>query len=102
MSVTLNVAEATNPGETVYVVGSIAQLGSWNTDTAVALSAGDYTSEYPRWYVTVDLPAGTAFQYKYLKKGADGSAVYEGGGNRGETVPQDCKGWQEVRDLWQS
>lgn len=77
VAVTFNVAENTTFGETILLAGSIAQLGSWNTANAVPLSATDYQSEYPRWFVTVSLPAGTTFQYKFVKEESSGSITYE-------------------------
>lgn len=77
VAITFNVAERTTFGETVLIAGSIPQLGSWDTANAVPLSAADYQSEYPRWFVTVSLPAGTTFQYKYVMEESGGSITYE-------------------------
>lgn len=77
VAITFNVAESTTFGETVRIAGSIPQLGSWNTANAVPLSATDYQSEYPRWFVTMSLPAGTTFQYKFVKEESSGSFTYE-------------------------
>ena len=98
VAVTFNVAEATNPGETVLVAGSISQLGTWAAGSAIALSANDYASGYPRWYVTVDIPAGTAFEYKYLKKEADDSFTWEDDPNRSFSVPEGCAAEVELHD----
>lgn len=101
VAVTFNVAENTTFGETILLAGSIAQLGSWNTANAVPLSAVDYQSEYPRWFVTVSLPAGTTFQYKFVKEESSGSIAYEDGANREFTVPTGCAATVEVHDVWQ-
>lgn len=77
VAITFNVAENTTFGETILLAGSISQLGSWNTANAVSLSATDYQIEYPRWFVTVSLPAGTTFQYKFVKEESSGSSTYE-------------------------
>lgn len=77
VAITFNVAEDTTFGETILLAGSISQLGSWNTANAVPLSATDYQIEYPRWFVTVSLPAGTTFQYKFVKEESSGSSTYE-------------------------
>ncbi|WP_428934460.1 carbohydrate-binding module family 20 domain-containing protein [Streptomyces sp. ACT015] len=69
---------STTPGTNVYVVGSIAALGGWDPAKAVRLSAGGY----PVWSATVDVPAGTAFAYKYLKKDAAGNVTWESNANR--------------------
>ena len=68
---------------------------------AVALSAVDYQAEYPRWYGTVDLPAGTALQYKYVEKRVDGSSIFEGGANREFVVEGGCVDEVQVHDTWQ-
>ena len=77
VAITFNVAETTKFGETILLAGSISQLGGWNTADAVPLSAVDYQSEYPRWFVTVSLPAGTTFQYKFIKEESSGGIAYE-------------------------
>ena len=77
VAVTFNVAESTTFGETILLAGSIEELGDWNTANAVTLSAVDYQSGYPRWFVTVPLRAGTTFQYKFVKEESGGSVSYE-------------------------
>ncbi|KAL5360126.1 glycoside hydrolase superfamily [Aspergillus floccosus] len=95
------VLATTSYGENVYLSGSISQLGSWNPTSAVALSASQYTSSNPKWYVSVTLPVGTAFQYKFIKKGSDGSVVWESDPNRSYTVPAGCEGATvTVADTW--
>lgn len=101
VAITFNVAEDTTFGETILLAGSIPQLGTWNTANAVPLSATDYQREYPRWFVTVSLPAGTAFQYKFVMEDSSGSTTYEDGTNRDFTVPTGCAGAVEVHDVWQ-
>ncbi|KKK16279.1 hypothetical protein P175DRAFT_0503862 [Aspergillus ochraceoroseus IBT 24754] len=82
----------TTYGETVYMVGSIAQLGDWDADDAVALSASAYTSSNPLWRVTISLAVGTSFEYKFIIKKKDGSVVWESDPNRSYTVPSGCVG----------
>jgi len=101
VAVTFSVAETTNYGENVFIAGSISQLGSWDTANAVSLSGGDYRSGYPRWYGTVNLPAGTSVQYKYIKKESDGSVTFEADPNRTYTVPTGCAAQLEVHGIWQ-
>jgi glucoamylase len=91
---------STTFGENIYVVGSNAQLGSWNTNNAVALSAQNYTSSNNLWFVAIDLPAGSAFQYKYIRKQSDGSVRWESDPNRSYTVPANCKGEATMNDNW--
>lgn len=82
-AVTFNVNATTVWGQNVYVAGNVAQLGSWNTDNAVALSA----AAYPIWGGTVDLPASTLIEYKYIKKDGSGNVIWESGSNRTFTTP---------------
>ncbi len=83
----------------MYLVGSIAALGNWNPANAVAMSASGYSSADPVWAVTVaGLTPGVAFAYKYVKRNADGSVVWESDPNRGFTVP--CAGTAVVSDTW--
>lgn len=91
----------TTYGENIYLSGSISQLGNWNTDDAVALSAANYTSQNPLWYVTVTLPVGTSFEYKFIKKEEDGTVEWESDPNRTYTVPTACTGATEtIVDTW--
>ncbi|KAL4862764.1 hypothetical protein BDV12DRAFT_207023 [Aspergillus spectabilis] len=90
--VTFNARVTTSWGENVYLAGSIAQLGSWSPGSAVALSASQYTTSNPVWTVTLDIPVGTTFEYKYIKKESDGSVVWESDPNRSYTVPAGCSG----------
>lgn len=80
-------------GESIYISGSISALGDWDTDDAIALSATDYTSSHPVWYVVVTLPVGTAFEYKFIEKTDGSSSIgWESNPNRSYTVPTGCAG----------
>jgi alpha-amylase len=65
-------------GTNVYLVGDIAGLGSWNPANAIALSSAGY----PVWSVKLTLPKSKSFEYKYIKKDADGTVTWESGSNR--------------------
>jgi hypothetical protein len=54
------------------------------------LSATQYTTSDPRWTFTVNLPAGTKFEYKFVKVADDGAVSWESDPNRSYTVPQTC------------
>jgi glucoamylase len=90
VAVTFDEIATTTYGENVYIVGSISQLGNWDTSSALPLSASKYTSSNHLWYATINLPAGTTFQYKYIRKESDGSIVWESDPNRSYTVPSGC------------
>ncbi|MGW6228427.1 carbohydrate-binding module family 20 domain-containing protein [Cellulosimicrobium cellulans] len=91
-----SVTATTAWGQSVFVVGSIPALGSWAPANGVALSAAGY----PVWSATLDLPAGTTFQYKYVKRDGGGNVVWESGGNRSATVGPD--GSVTLSDTWRS
>lgn len=84
----------TTSGESILVVGSIPELGSWNTSLAVPMTSAnnDGTVTAPTWSASVEIDAGTSFEYKYLWQDADGSETWECCENRDFTVPSgDCE-----------
>ncbi|MCX4582647.1 carbohydrate-binding module family 20 domain-containing protein [Streptomyces sp. NBC_01481] len=78
-----NVNATTVTGQNIYVTGNQPALGNWNPAGALKLDP----ASYPVWKLDVALPAGTAFEYKYLRKDAAGSVTWETGANRSATVP---------------
>ncbi|KAJ6035929.1 alpha-amylase [Penicillium herquei] len=91
----------TTYGEEIYLSGSISQFGSWDTSDASILSAANYTSSNPEWYLQVTLPVGTTFEYKFIKVETDGTVTWESDPNRSYTVPSACSGVVEtVKDTW--
>ncbi|KAF5388878.1 hypothetical protein D9757_005599 [Collybiopsis confluens] len=64
VAVTFNVQATTVFGENIYICGSVDALQNWNPDTALILSAANY----PIWSITVNLPANSDVQYKYIRK----------------------------------
>ncbi|KAJ5999037.1 hypothetical protein N7451_006847 [Penicillium sp. IBT 35674x] len=92
IAVTFNELVTTTYGENIFITGSISQLGSWSTSSAIALSASSYTSSNPLWTATINLPVGTTFEYKFIKEETDGSIVWESDPNRSYTVPTGCSG----------
>ncbi|MGK7875770.1 MAG: carbohydrate-binding module family 20 domain-containing protein [Xenococcaceae cyanobacterium] len=83
-------------GEKIFLVGNIPQLGSWNTDNAVPLSAANY----PNWEVTISLPQSVSVQYKYIKKDDAGNEIWEGGINR--VLKSPSSGRTAHSDRWRS
>ncbi|MEU9891189.1 carbohydrate-binding module family 20 domain-containing protein [Sphaerisporangium sp. NPDC051011] len=81
-------------GQNVFVVGNVPELGSWAPASAVPLSS----ATYPIWRATVNLPANTAIQYKYIKKNSDGSVTWESDPNRAFTTPST--GTTTRNDTW--
>jgi alpha-amylase len=78
VTVTVNSNTTTSFGQNVYLVGSVPALGSWDPNLAVPLSSAGY----PVWSATAPVPTNTPFQYKYIKKNADGSITWESDPNR--------------------
>ncbi|CAI7639589.1 unnamed protein product [Penicillium glandicola] len=80
-------------GQNIYLSGSISQLGTWDTSSAIALSASSYTSSNPLWQTTITLPVGTTFEYKFIKETTGSATVtWESDPNRSYTVPTGCSG----------
>ncbi|KAK0634231.1 starch binding domain-containing protein [Bombardia bombarda] len=100
VAVTFNELVSTSYGQNIKVVGSISQLGSWNTASAVALSASGYTTSNPLWTTTMNLPAGTTFQYKFIKVESSGAVTWESDPNRSFTVPTGCSAASSVSATW--
>jgi hypothetical protein len=71
----------TQPGDTLYVVGDIPELGGWDPKNAIPLDG----SGFPEWKVKVDVPAGTHFQYKLFVKNHWGR-FWEAGENHSHTA----------------
>ncbi|MER7110650.1 carbohydrate-binding module family 20 domain-containing protein [Streptomyces sp. NPDC000229] len=86
----------TVPGENIHVTGNQAALGNWNTGSAPKLDP----AAYPVWKLDVTLPAGTSFQYKYIRKDAAGNVTWESGANRTATVP--ASGTVTLNDTFRS
>ena len=83
IAVSFNENATTTWGQNIYVVGNVSELGAWNTANAIQLSS----ATYPVWKVTVNLPASTTIQYKYIKKDASGNIIWESDPNRTFTTP---------------
>ncbi len=102
VAVTFNEKVTTSFGQTIKIVGDAAALGSWNTGSAIALSAAKYTSSNPLWTVTLNLPAGEVIQYKYINVQSDGTVDWEADPNHTYTVPVSCATAVTQADTWQS
>ncbi|KAK1750999.1 Glucoamylase [Echria macrotheca] len=100
IAVTFQERVATVVGQTIKIVGSIPQLGNWNPASAPALSASGYTSSNPVWSFTANLPAGTVFQYKFVKVESTGGVTWESDPNRSYTVPSGCDSAVIVGSSW--
>ncbi|KAF9240108.1 CAZyme family GH15 and CBM20 [Penicillium roqueforti] len=90
VAVTFNVIATTVYGQNIKLAGSISELGSWSPSSAIALSSSLYTTSNPLWFVTVTLPVGTGFTYKYIQVASDGTITWESDPNLSYTVPTTC------------
>ncbi|GAA3217505.1 carbohydrate-binding module family 20 domain-containing protein [Actinocorallia longicatena] len=79
---TFTVTATVNAGQSVYLVGSIPALASWNPVNAIPLTAGANNT----WSATVNLPKNTAVEFKYVKKDASGNVTWETNANRTVTT----------------
>jgi alpha-amylase len=83
----------TTYGQNVYVLGNRSELSNWDTSGGLALSA----DTYPVWRGTVNLPANTSVEYKYVKK--EGSTTtWESGSNRVINTGSACT--LTLTDTW--
>lgn len=69
--------KTTTYGQTIKIAGNDTALGNWNTGSAIALSASDYTSSNPLWSGTIALTAGEVMQYKYILVARSGAVTWE-------------------------
>lgn len=99
-TMTFNEKVVTVPGENVYVVGSITELSNWNPADGILLDASQYTPDNPLWTVQVKMPADTIFEYKYIKKSADGTITWESDPNRSATSSSGCNSSGTLNDVW--
>jgi alpha-amylase len=81
-------------GQNIYVTGNRAELGNWSPGSALKLDP----ASYPVWKLDVNLPAGTSFEYKYIRKDGSGNVTWESGANRTATVPSSGK--VTLNDTW--
>lgn len=91
----------TDYGTNVYLVGSVYELGSWDTANAVGplFNATESIASYPTWFYDVSVPAGTTIEFKFVKIDGDGNVTWESGSNHTYTVPSEGTGEIEVN--WQ-
>lgn len=101
VAVTFNEVVTTEVGQTIKVSGSIPELGNWDTSSAPALSASQYTTSNNIWSYTATLGAGESFQYKFISVGSSGTIDWESDPNRSFTVPESCETAVTINNTWQ-
>ena len=82
----------TTTGENVYLVGSVQELGDWDTSRAVGPFFNQVVHEYPSWYYDVNVPAGTSVEFKFIKRDDGGNVTWEFGSNRTDSTPSSGTG----------
>jgi glycosidase len=96
---TVNDAIPTNFGDNIYLTGSVAELGSWSTDPAVAIGPM-LTPNHPDWFIVASVPACATVQFKFIRITAGGAVTWENGPNHSYTAP--CSGTDAVTVTWQN
>ncbi|MCA1662830.1 MAG: hypothetical protein LC659_00885, partial [Myxococcales bacterium] len=79
-------------GQSVFVVGSSAELGNWDYHKGVMLSP----TSYPTWTGTAQLPPGTV-ALKFVKGDDKGNVVWESGADHTLAISGDAA----LRVSWQ-
>ncbi|KAF1835922.1 alpha-amylase-domain-containing protein [Decorospora gaudefroyi] len=100
VAVTFTQRVTTAYGESIRITGNTAQLGNWNPDNGLTLSAASYTASNSIWSITVALQAGSSIQYKFVKIGRDGLVTWESDPNRAYVVPS-CADSAGLSSSWQ-
>ncbi|KAI0411306.1 starch binding domain protein [Xylaria grammica] len=101
VGVTFNHAVTTTYGQTIKVVGSIPELGSWDVGKAPAMSASKYTAASPLWTYTLNVAPGKSFEYKFVNVASSGAVTWESDPNRSYTIPSGiCDSAVNVASTW--
>lgn len=101
VSVDFSVMAHTFMGQDVYVTGDHPALGNWTQD-GPGLKLNTAPGRYPFWESggSLELPFGTQFSYKVVKRNPDGTLNWQPGRNAFLVVdPTDQRFTQSDRDL---
>jgi hypothetical protein len=99
VQVIFHVNASTVSGENVYISGNIPELGNWDPTKATEAMLNP---SYPDWFLPVSVPKNTTFQFKFIKKNAAGTVIWEGGSNRSFTSSSSSTGTSDTANLtWQ-
>lgn len=66
--VTFQHRTSTVPGQSVFVLGNLPQLGSWVPNRAIKMVPSNCSGSECDWTVTIALPAGVSYEYKFVKR----------------------------------
>ncbi|MBD2393901.1 DUF1796 family putative cysteine peptidase [Cyanobacterium aponinum UTEX 3222] len=96
------VSAHTNMGESIALLGSTAELGSWSISNCIPLQTK--SDRYPLWWADVDIPyTDSKIEYKYLKFSAEGEVIWESLGNDNRWIPLEKEAKEAtliVEDGW--
>lgn len=86
VQITMKPNATTTLGQNIYIIGNKAELSNWNTAAGVPCTTD--AASYPVWTCQgFNLTPGTVFEYKYIKRNAAGTVIWESGTNRVRTTP---------------
>ncbi|KAJ6621757.1 glucoamylase [Mycena sp. CBHHK59/15] len=94
VAMTFNVVATTVLGEDIYLTGSVDALKGWSPDNALILSPANY----PTWSITVNVPASSVIEYKYIRKTNGVLTAWESDPNNAFTSP--ASGAVTLDDTW--
>ena len=96
MKIKFNIKYTTKWGESVWIYGSVPELGLWDKELAVPLG---YVSE-TEWSKEIEIEASQNVEYRYFVKESDGSVREEWGENHCLALK---KGYSyTINQLWQA
>jgi len=89
VQVIFKVNASTTYGQNIHIVGNLPELGNWNPAKSTEVMMNP---NYPEWFLPVSVPAGTTFEFKFIKKDSLGNVIWESGSNRVFTSPSSSTG----------
>lgn len=87
-------------GQSVYLVGSSSQLGSWQTSNAIAMTRDSGTSQTGVWRVSVTLPASQTSSYKFVKLNTSDRSLVAWESDPNRSLTTNASGTQTVTTTW--
>ncbi|TLX70520.1 4-alpha-glucanotransferase [Labilibacter sediminis] len=97
MKIQFNIHFHTNPGEHIYICGSINEIGNWDTSKAATLNY----IEDGNWSVIIDSSA-KQIEYKYFKQDENNNIYWEWGRPRTLNVPKIKQAFILENDNWRA
>lgn len=65
-------------GESIFLIGNINELNSWDSSKAIKLTTSNYSEEDPIWEThDLVLPVNTEIEYKFFKKTKSNKLIWE-------------------------